>query len=303
MKAYILASGMGSRLRPLTEALPKPMVPVMNQPLVDHLVAHLAGHVDHIRLNVSYRKQAIIDYLANREGASYFDEGDTPIGSARTLGLERAYLASDTTLVVCGDVLCDWDVEAMVRFHRQRRALATIAVRRVADPSRYGVVITDPDGRVRSFQEKPRVPLNDLVNCGIYLFSAELVAHWNLAWRDIGGCLLPALAAAGAPLYAWTMNAGACWDDVGTLESYLQVHLERTGEQATIAPGARVAPDARLVRSVVGAGAQIGSGARLERCVVWPGARVEAHAALTDAIVTPQVVVPVPVAGRLQVPA
>lgn len=293
MKAYILASGVGSRLRPLTERLPKPMVPFMNRPLVSYLLDHVASHVSETRLNLSYNRQPLISYLQTRRRVSYFQEGPMPIGSAKTLYLERNYCGSDLTLVVCGDLLCNWDVASMVHFHQQKKALVTVAVRRVPNPQQFGVVVTDPLQRIVSFHEKPQVPPSSLISCGIYLFSPEVFHRWDTDWKDIGGDVLPALAASKQAIYAWPMNHTAHWNDIGTIHSYLDAHLHFTGESNAIATTTQVATTARLHRTVVGAGAKIAPNAHLEECIVWPGAVVPSQTHLHRAIVLPDRIVEV----------
>ena len=287
MRAYVLAAGNGSRLRPLTDQIPKPMVPVMNQPLVSHLLAHLRFHVSHTRLNVSYNKQPLIDFLATQTRASYFDEGPKPIGSARTLYLENHYCKADTTLVICGDILSNWNVQQMFQFHQDNRALVTIAVKRVANPHNFGVVVTDAHQRVVRFVEKPQHPPSQYISCGIYLFSPKVYRHWNSAWQDIGCDLLPELVENQLPVYAWPMDPIAFWSDIGNPESYLQAHLKLSGGINTIDPTAEVDESAQLHDSVIGARAVVGAESFLDRCVVWPGMTVPDGAHLSRTIVAP----------------
>jgi len=287
VKAYILAAGNGSRLRPLTHELPKPMVPLVNRPLVSHLIEHLRPHVDHIRLNVAYNKRPLIEFLDTQQAVSYFDEGGSPLGSARTLEQENQYLQSGPVLVACGDILCNWNVPQMLNFHATRRALVTVAVRRIADPRPFGVVVTDGEQRIVRFVEKPQVPPSQFISCGIYLFSPEVLRYWNPAWRDIGCDLLPELVGRELPVYAWPMDPLAFWSDIGSPETYLNTHLRLTGGLCTLDPNARIASDTHLSDTVVGANAEIGRGSRLERCVVWPGACIPSGTFLYNTIVTP----------------
>lgn len=293
MKAYILASGKGTRLMPLTEHLPKPMVPFMNRPLVSHMLSHIRSHVRHTRLNVSYNREPLVEYVRTLQDVSHFEEGPLPIGSARTLYLERTYFEDGPTLVSCGDLLCDWDVAQMARFHAQKRALVTVAVRRVPNPECFGVVLSDAEHRIRSFHEKPKVPPSSLISCGIYMISPELFEHWNPDWRDIGGDVLPSLAADGLPIYAWPMDSAAGWNDIGTLQSYLEAHLHLGGGTNKIAEGAKVHENAQVRASAIGAGALVAAHAHLDECVVWPGARVSPNISLRRAVITDRCVVDV----------
>jgi NDP-sugar pyrophosphorylase family protein len=275
MKAYILASGVGSRMRPLTNWLPKPMVPMMNRPLISHLIAHVRPNVGHIRVNVAHNKQPLIDYLKWQENISHFDEGEAPLGSARTLFLEQDYLADQTTLVCCGDLMSNWDIKSMVRFHEEKQSLVTIATCWAADPRSFGVIVSDASQRILFFQEKPEQPASHYISCGIYLFSPKILEYWNEAWKDIGGDLLPELVARSLPVYAWPMSPNCQWNDIGNPRSYLDMHLRLNQGTNLISPEATVSTEAKLSACVVGAGASIHRKARLERCVVWPGARVE----------------------------
>jgi mannose-1-phosphate guanylyltransferase len=293
MKAYILASGVGSRLRPLTDLLPKPMVPFLNRPLVSYLLDHVAPHVSETRLNVSYNRQPLIAYLQSRKRVSHFEEGPTPIGSAKTLYLERNYCGTDLTLVLCGDLLCNWNIASMVHFHQQNKALVSVAVRRVPNPQQFGVVVTDSGQRIVSFHEKPQVPPSSLISCGIYLFSPEVFYNWNPSWKDIGSDVLPALAASKQAIYAWPMDRAARWNDIGTIQSYLDAHLHFVGNKNAIATATQVPSTAHLHRTVVGAGAQIAPHAHLEECIVWPGATVHSQTRLRRAIVLPDQIVEV----------
>lgn len=290
MKAYILASGVGSRMRPLTNWLPKPMVPLMNRPLISWLIEHVRQHVQHVRVNVAYYKQPLIDYLQRLDDASYFDEGNVPIGSAKTLYLEQNYIADQTTLVCCGDLMSNWDIAEMVHFHHQRRALVTVATRWVKDPRSFGVVVTNEASRITSFQEKPQQPASHYISCGIYLFSPQILRHWNEAWKDIGGDLLPELVACGLPIYAWPMGSHCQWSDIGNPRSYLNAHLQLTGLANTIDPSSEVMASARLHRCIIGAGAVIDHRAHLNHCIVWPGTRI-GECSYSHAILTPQGVV------------
>lgn len=287
MQAYVLAAGVGSRLRPLTTHLPKPMVPFMNRPLISYLLNHLHPHVNHTRVNVAFNKDPLIEFLNYQKGTSYFDEGIKPAGSALTLSLEKQYCAADTTLVVCGDLLCNWNIAQMMRFHQEKKALVTIAVRPMPDPRRYGVVVTDQHHRITEFYEKPQIPPSNFISCGIYLFSPRVFDYWQVGWKDIGQDVFPALVSEGLPVYAWPLDPMAFWSDLGTPLDYLQAHLTLARGMNTIHHSAEVSQQAGLQETAVGAGATINHKAFLERCVVWPGVAVDAYTQLQDAIITP----------------
>jgi len=291
VKAYILAAGFGKRLRPLTNRLPKALLPFLNRPLVSYLLAHLRSHVVGMRLNVGYNGEPLIEYLQGISGVSYFNEGPEPLGSATTIGLEREYFDGETALICCGDLLCDWNVEQMAAFHRKHQALATIAVRWVADPRPYGVVVSGPDQRVRAFYEKPTQPPGHWISCGIYLISPRIFQYWQPHWQDLGTDVFPALVQAGLGVYAWPMNTEAIWSDIGTPQAYLRSHLVLSRGQNVVEPTAQVAPGAVLNQTTVGAHSTIGPQAHLRRCVVWPGTTIKAGTHLEQAVITPYEVV------------
>ncbi|MGE5507704.1 MAG: sugar phosphate nucleotidyltransferase [Chitinophagales bacterium] len=324
MKAMILAAGVGSRLDPLTANLPKPMVPIVNRPAMEHILALLRVHgVTEVVANLWYRPESITSYFG--DGQSFgarltYSKEDTLLGTAG--GVKRvAGFFDGTFLVIAGDALTDIDLGAMLAFHRQRGALATIALRPVDDPRHFGVVVTGEDGRITGFQEKPRPEeaLSRLANTGIYLFEREvldLIPAGEV--YDFGKQLFPRLVAEGQPFYGYRMDG--YWCDVGTLLQYRLAHqdvlhglvrlhtpgvavpsAERPvvlGEGAVVepgavlqgrvivGPGARVSAGARLLGDVVlGAGVKVGEGATVEASVLWAGASLGAECRVSQAVI------------------
>jgi mannose-1-phosphate guanylyltransferase len=337
MKAMILAAGKGTRVRPITYLLPKPMIPLLQRPVMEFLVDHLARHgFDQIVVNTSYLAGQIEDYFRDgrRFGVemAYSFEGhrdgerivDEPLGSAG--GLRRVQDFSgffdDTFVVLCGDALIDVDLTAAVRFHRARGALATIVMKEVApeEVSSYGIVVTEPDGRVRSFQEKPAVgeARSTTANTGIYIFEPAIFRHIPAgAVYDIGSQLFPALLAAQAPFYG--VNLPFQWVDIGNAADYWSATMKILRGEVSGAriPGREVLPGvflglnvaidlphtsirppvwiggstriergARLVGPVaIGSGCVVEGDALVECSVVWDYTRVSRHADLRDKIV------------------
>ncbi|MBI4371803.1 MAG: NDP-sugar synthase [Elusimicrobia bacterium] len=322
MKAAILIGGRGTRLRPFTLEAPKPLLPVLNRPFLEYQFQVLRRHgVREVVLCVSYRAEAFHRVFGSgrRLGLRLSYARETlPLGTGGALKNAERLLRGGPCLVLNGDVLNAFDLGVFRRFHRARRAEISIALTRVKDPTLYGLVLTDETGRVRRFLEKPswdEVESN-AVNAGAYLFEPSVFAHIPAGKPySLERGLFPERLAAGARLGGWV--APGYWIDIGTVEKYLQVHLDilegRTpfapgagarplrgadGARAVAGPGARVAPFARFSGAVslgsgvrVGRGAQLsdcvvldgavlGDGARLERCVVGPRARVGTHAAL-----------------------
>ena len=320
MKAVVLLGGEGTRLRPLTYTTPKQMLPVVEVPMLERVVAHLTAHgVDEVVLSLGYRPDAF--KAAFPAGAvagatvSYAVEPE-PLDTAGAIGFAVRHAAIDETfLAVNGDVLTDVDISALVAFHRARQAWATIHLTAVDDPSRFGVVPTDEDGRVREFVEKPppgAAPTN-LINAGTYVLEPDVIERIAPDRRvSIEREVFPALAAHGV---VFALASDAYWLDTGTPAAYLQAHADllsgvRPGlpapgarrltdrlwslgdpviEGDLVAPslvgdGATIAAGAAVTASVLGAGSVVRPGARVEGSVLLPGARVEEGAVVIGSI-------------------
>jgi len=242
MKAMILAAGKGTRVRPLTYDLPKPMIPILGKPVMAYLVEHLASYgVTEIMVNVSYLHEKIEEYFGEGHqfgvqiGYSFEghinNEGEVvpeAMGSAGGIKKiqEFAGFFDDTTIVLCGDALIDLDIKSALFEHRRKGALASVITREVPwdkVPS-YGVVVTDEDGRIRAFQEKPSVEeaLSNFASTGIYIFEPEVI-DLIPADRpfDIGSELFPLLAEKGLPFYAQQRKFD--WIDIGSVKDYWEV--------------------------------------------------------------------------------
>ena len=262
MKAMILAAGRGTRVRPLTETLPKPMIPIIHKPVMEMLVDHLRKHgFEQIMVNTSYLAPQIEGYFrdGHRFGVSmgYSFEGiiehglllDRPVGSAGALQKIQCHSGffDDDFVVVCGDAVVDLDLSEMLAFHRARKSIATVALKRVPAPElvNYGVAVLDGSKRILEFQEKPAAgtELSDMANTGIYIFSPEIF-DWipKNAVYDIGSQLLPALAAAGAPMYGIELPFD--WFDIGRLNDYYRVVMQALRGEAPPykLPGVHVRP-------------------------------------------------------------
>jgi mannose-1-phosphate guanylyltransferase len=263
MKAMILAAGRGTRVRPLTDFLPKPMIPIIHKPVMEMLVDHLRCHgFREIMVNTSYLAPQIEGYFRDGQrfgvDIAYSFEGsvedgamiDKPVGSAGALQKIQSHSGffDEDFVVVCGDAVIDLDLTELMHFHRKKGAVATVALKQVprADLVNYGVAVLDEDERILSFQEKPAAgtELSDMANTGIYIFSPK-VFEWipKDAVYDIGGQLLPALAAAGAPIYGTEIPFN--WFDIGRLPDFYQVVMQALrGEAPPFSlPGKPLKPD------------------------------------------------------------
>ena len=262
MKAMILAAGKGTRVRPITHTIPKPMIPILQKPVMEFLLELLREHgFTEIMVNVSHLAEEIENYF--RDGQRFgveiaysfegrIEDGELigdAMGSAGGLkkiqNFQRFF--DDTFVVLCGDALVDLDLTEAVKRHNAKGALASLITKRVPrdQVSSYGVVVTDEDGRVRSFQEKPEVDeaASDMINTGIYIFEPEVLdfVPSDQAF-DIGSDLFPKLVAAGAPFYALPMEFE--WVDIGKVPDYWQAIrsvLQGQVRQVKI-PGKQVRP-------------------------------------------------------------
>ncbi|EAW33861.1 sugar phosphate nucleotidyltransferase [Lyngbya sp. PCC 8106] len=262
MKAMILAAGKGTRVRPITYTTPKPMIPILQKPVMEFLVELLRKHgFDQIMVNVSHLADEIENYFRDgqRFGVqlSYSFEGSIQDGKllGKALGsaggmkkIQDFYpFFDDTFVVLCGDALIDLDLTAAVQQHKEKGALATIVMKSVPRDavSSYGVVVTDEKGRVKAFQEKPSVDeaLSTSINTGIYIFEPEIFQHIPSGCEfDLGGDLFPKLVEIGAPFYGITMDFE--WVDIGKVPDYWQaVRGVLSGEVKNISiPGQQVRP-------------------------------------------------------------
>ena len=264
MKAMILAAGKGTRVRPLTYDLPKPMIPLLGKPVMAYLVEHLAKYgVTEIMVNVSYLHDKIEDYFGEGHQfgvqIGYSFEGYTrdngevvpmPIGSAGGMKKIQEFggFFDTTTIVLCGDALIDLDLKSALFEHRRKGALASVVTREVPwdKVSSYGVVVSDADGRITAFQEKPAVDeaRSNFISTGIYIFEPEVLEliPSGVAF-DIGADLFPLLAERGLPFYAQRRPFN--WLDIGSVSDYWEV-LQNVlmGEVAHMdMPGTRVEDD------------------------------------------------------------
>ncbi|HEY9824633.1 MAG TPA: NDP-sugar synthase [Stenomitos sp.] len=262
MKAMILAAGKGTRVRPITYTTPKPMIPILQKPVMEFLVELLRQHgFNQIMVNVSHLAEVIENYFRDGQrfgvDIAYSFEGriedgllvGEAIGSAG--GMRRIQDFSpffdDTFVVLCGDALIDLDLTAALKWHREKGSIATVVMKTV-DPSEvssYGVVVTDAEGRIQAFQEKPAVEeaLSNNINTGIYLFEPEIFNYIPSGEVfDIGSDLFPKLVEIGAPFYGIPMDFQ--WIDIGRVPDYWQaVRSVLSGEVKNVSiPGREVKP-------------------------------------------------------------
>jgi NDP-sugar pyrophosphorylase family protein len=313
----ILAGGMSTRLYPLTKQVPKPLVPVAGEPITAHVMRWLKsfGYTD-VAMNVHYLAEAIEAALG--DGSAYgvhlnYLHEEVLMGSAGAVKPLQTFF--DETFVVVGcDDLTDANLEALVAFHKERGALATLGLIEADEVDQYGVVITDDRGRILEFQEKPAkgTERSKLVNTGIYVFEPAVLDFIPAAtFYDFGKQVFPALLAAGADFYGMRLG-GAYWRDIGTPAEYrlatedvLAGRVRLRGARATGVPAdvrlgndvciegdvrlgsnVRVGKSVRIVGpTVIGDGVRIGDGAVIDASIVWDDVSIGDRAHVTKSIV------------------
>ena len=329
MKCVIMAGGFGTRLRPLTNTLPKPMVPMANRPIMEHIVELLVSHsIRDLTSLLYFHPEVITRHLGD---GSRFNARMDYITATEDLGTAGAVAAAmrrfrkpETTLVISGDVLTDIDLRQAVAFHRKRKALATIVLTRVENPLAFGIVITDKRGRITRFLEKPGwgEVFSDTINTGIYILEKEVLEYVPEDREfDFSKELFPALLEAGRPLYGYT--AEGYWKDVGSLEEYRRANLDilhgrvrvRIPGRETGRPGVhvgegsridftaelegsvvigedcRIGPETRIVNSVIGNGVVIEEGAVITDSVVWDRVSIGGRALVQENVIANETVI------------
>lgn len=311
MKAMVLAAGLGTRLRPVTRSVPKPMVPVLNRPVMEHIIDLLARHdFTEVIANIHWYPDVIKGHFGDGRDFgieltySHEEELLDTAGGVRN----ASHFFDDDFLVISGDAMTDIDLAAMREFHRSHGGIATLATRRVTDTSEFGVVITDEAGRIQGFQEKPDPDeaLSDLANCGIYMFDREIFDFFPAPgasklmapghpdeFADWAYDVFPALLDAGIDFYAHETDA--YWNDIGTIDELIQSNFDGLfGDVDLGLPEKQILPEVWVAGEVegvegaeidgpvlIGDGARIGEGAQLvgplvlgEGCSIGAGAGV-----------------------------
>ncbi|WP_409342697.1 sugar phosphate nucleotidyltransferase [Paenibacillus sp. MBLB4367] len=319
MKAVIMAGGKGTRLRPLTCNTPKPMVPLLDRPVMEYTIELLKKHgITDIAVTMQFLPEVIRNHFGDGSEFGvrlrYFEE-ESPLGTAGSVKNAESFL-DETFIVISGDALTDFDLTAAITYHRNRKALATLVLTHVESPLEYGVVMTDDTGKVVRFLEKPSwgEVFSDAVNTGIYIVEKEAFELYTAGVEyDFSKDLFPLLMEKGLPLYAY--HAKGYWSDIGNLTQYRQTQIDMldgkvdvriagtevlprvwVGEHADIAANIRFAAPAFIGRgavledyadigeySVIGGGCLVRQQARVERAVLWSNASVGRRAEIYGA--------------------
>jgi mannose-1-phosphate guanylyltransferase len=320
MRAMVLAAGLGTRLRPITYAMPKPMVPVLNRPVMEHILLLLGRHgFEQTIANLHWFPDLIEDHFGDgsRLGVELaYSREEQLLGTSGGVRNAAGFLG-DSFLVISGDALTDIDLTAMREFHESHDGIATLATKRVEDTSQFGVAITGADGRIQGFQEKPDPAgaLSDLANCGIYMFRSEIFDFFPApgtseaagpddpeGFADWAMDVFPRLLEGDVPFYSHEIEA--YWNDIGNLEELREstidgltgaVEIERGGELVEGYRSGTAAVDEGDLKGPVllGAGCEIGDDVRIDGpAVIGDGARVGAGSRLREVIALPGAEIP-----------
>lgn len=315
MKAMVLAAGLGTRLRPLTYEITKPMVPVLDRPVMEHILDLLDRHgFESVIANLHYFPDSISEYFGDRVEYRFEEE---LLGTAGGVRACAEFFGEEPFLVISGDALTDIDLTALAQRHRDYGGIATLAVKQVADTREYGVVLHDREGRITGFQEKPapEEALSDLGNCGIYVFDPRIFDYFpERPFVDWAKDVFPVLLENDVPFHIHEVRE--YWNDVGSLAELRQgtfdalcgeLRLQVEGEEvspgvvavdasplredtelegpAWIGRDVRIGSGVRLMGPVVlGDGVQVGDGVQLRSSIVFPGTEIAKGSILIDAI-------------------
>ncbi|MGA2368260.1 MAG: NDP-sugar synthase [Dehalococcoidia bacterium] len=317
MKAIILVGGEGTRLRPLTYTVVKSMVPVINKPFIEHVIRRLAAHgINEIVLAMGYKPDSIFEYFRKSSTLDIkltYSLEEKPLGTAGAVKHAGSQL-NETFFVLNGDVYTDIDYTDMLTFHRLNKAKATIALTRVEDPTKFGVVETDQNGRVQHFIEKPSRDkvTSHWVNAGIYILEPDVlnyIPEGDFYMFERG--VFPDMLAKGESVYAYTSDA--YWIDMGTPEKYHQLNCNilggscasplHNGDKVVIDSSSRVHPTARITAPVIidgncvieervelkgpvvlGKGCLIKKGTLIENSLLWDNVVVGKNASIINSI-------------------
>jgi mannose-1-phosphate guanylyltransferase len=321
MRAMVLAAGLGTRLRPITYGMPKPMVPVINRPVMEHILRLLARHgFSETIANLHWFPDLIEGYFGDGSACGVslaYSHEEALLGTSGGVRKAADFLG-DSFLVISGDALTDIDLKTMREFHESHDGIATLATKRVEDTTQFGVAITGSDGRIQGFQEKPAAAeaLSDLANCGIYMFRSEIFDFFPApgtskaagpedpeGFADWAMDVFPHLLEGDVPFYSHEIDA--YWNDIGNLEELRSgnvdaltgaVEVEREGE--LLVDGFRSGEDpgdeGKLVGPVLlGPGCEIGDDVRIDGpSVIGDGVRVGSGARLKEVIALPGAEIP-----------
>lgn len=300
MRAVVLVGGFGTRLRPLTLTIPKPMLPVGHRPIVENVIRMLAAAgIKEVVLGLGFKPEPFVETFPDGVCAGiplHYAVEPEPLDTAGAIRFAAEHAGiKETFVVVNGDVLTDLDVSALIAFHKDRGAQATMHLTPVDDPSAYGVAVIDDQGRVQRFVEKPALGTapSNLINAGTYVLEPSVLQRITIGHKvSIEREIFPLIVDDGG-LYALATND--YWIDAGRPEPYLQANLDmidavrRSASATAIEPGAKVDPSALVHHSLISAGALVEAGADIKDSVILAGAIIRQGAVVHSSIVMGEV--------------
>ena len=285
-------------MRPLTETIPKPLLPLVDRPILDHVLDHLVAHgVHEVIMSSPYLEDTFHPFIEARHGdpAITWVTETEPLGTGGAIVSVLDRVGTQPFFALNGDILTDLDLTAMSEAHLERSAAVTIALHRVEDARAFGLVASDADGRITEFREKPTEIAPGDINAGTYVLDPAALAAWPAgAYQWIEGEIFPALIHDGAAVFAFPSDA--YWLDLGTPEQYLRAHADlldgairgRSYRAPWIGRGAQVDPEARLGRhAVVGPAARVSAGADVDGSVLLPSAIVGPRSRVRGSVLGP----------------
>lgn len=321
MKAMILAAGLGTRLRPLTNIIPKPMLPLAGRPCMEYTIRLLKKYgVTDIMVNIHYLPEKITDYFGSGldfgVNINYSLEKEL-LGTAGGLKKVQNFFQSSPVLIISGDGLTDINLSDFFEFHKKSKAIATLALKKVGDPQQYGVVKLKENAEIAVFQEKPKreEAISNFANTGIYLFQPEIFDHIpQNTFYDFGKQVFPELLEKGIPLAGFLMEG--YWCDIGDLDIYREAHYDllmglveaeipgkKGGKNTWVGKEVNIHPDVTLAGplfignhcvikkgakiygpAAIGNGSILQEGAFIKRSILWDGVVVGNHSYLVDSI-------------------
>jgi mannose-1-phosphate guanylyltransferase / phosphomannomutase len=294
MKAVVMAGGEGSRLRPLTVTRPKPMVPIVGRPVMEHILNLLKAHgITDVVVTVQYMASAIEDYFGDGSQLGMrisYSREETPLGTAGSVKNAEAML-DEPFLVISGDALTDFNLTEIIKFHNEHKALATLTLAHVANPLEYGVIITDDRGHITQFLEKPSwgEVFSDTINTGIYVLDPVIFSYFEKDKPyDFSQELFPYMLKKGDPIYGYV--AEGYWCDVGNLAEYMKANADvlqgnvdikmpgtDLGGGVWAEEGVEIAPDAQIFGPVF-----LGHDSKVKNGVIIHGPSAVGHYTILD---------------------
>jgi len=304
LKAVIIAGGLGTRLRPLTNTTPKPIVPVVNRPFVVHQIELLARHgATEVILNLHYLSEEVKKALGDgREWGIklHYSIEDQPLGTAGAVKNAEEFFDDGPLVIFNGDVLTDFNVSAIAAYHQEKKALVTLTLTEVEDPTAFGLILTDTDGRVTKFIEKPSWDMvtTHNINAGLYIVDPKIFRQVPKGQPySFERELYPSLLEQGAPIYGYPSKD--YWLDIGNPLKYKEAHRailkgevsgvkvsgERFCDSCLLGAGVKIGKGAEIKDcTVLGDRVVIGEHSRLERAIVWKGTKIGKRVHLSDCI-------------------